>query len=102
VLVASLQEGGRGGYSEPARLEPGLSGLLPISSVSQPTAAEEAEDMAALEGTAWLLALIGSLTFMLLLIASAMFYYRYHYQPCLLKGLSHEMDLAFLDMKRLT
>ncbi len=100
VLVASLQEGGRGGYSEPARLEPGLSGLLPISSVSQPTASEEAEDMAALEGTAWLLALIGSLTFMLLLIASAMFYYRY--PPFLLKGLSHEMDLAFLDMKRHT
>jgi hypothetical protein len=50
--------------------------------------------MAALEGTAWLLALIGSLTFMLLLIASAMFYYRY--QACLLKGLCHEMD--FLDM----
>jgi hypothetical protein len=75
VLVATLHEAGRGAYSEPAVLEPSLAGGLPISSVSQPTASEDAEDVA-LEGTAWLLALIGSLTFMLLLIVSAMFYYR--------------------------
>jgi hypothetical protein len=75
VLVASLHEaGGRGTYSEPARLEP--SNSPPTSSVSQPTGSDETDDVA-LEGTAWLLALIGSLTFMLLLIASAMFYYRY-------------------------
>ena len=74
MLVASLHEaGGRGTYSEPARLEPSP----PTSSVWQPTMAsdEGAEDVV-LEGTVWLLALIGSLTLMLLLIASAMFYYR--------------------------
>lgn len=65
VKIAALSSSGKGEYSSPVNLS--LPVGLPIS--VQPNLAE-------VENTAWLILLLGSLTFMLLLLSSVMFYYR--------------------------
>ena len=69
VQVAGLGSAGRGPYLRPVELE-AMFGFGSISFVSTVIGSD------GLEGTAWLIALFGSLSFMFVLISAVMCHYR--------------------------